>query len=187
MFTSEQIDRLLAARTISDQPPWCAGDREQIEQHLKTICSKIEQNANAHSRIEWNHYGSGYASYVDAWFYRPEPDFQLPDHTSGYSAYAGLVVCFSRLAPYFVLMEGDKRWDKTSSGGYLPGWEMVDEFCFPSVARLAAEIGQMLEWNSFIRLSRDQLAAELHPDYQVPTLLSERPFRMFDALFYWED
>lgn len=187
MFTPDEVERLLAASTVSDQAPWNCSDEPEIDLHLKRICSKIERKADVLSRIEWGHYGSGYASYVDAWFYRSRPEFRLQTCAEENNAFVGLVVLLSRLAPYFVFMQGHKTWGDKGGSSYMPYSEMLDELTNAAVIQLAGDIEPILERNALKRLRKTDLVAELDSKFKVPTILTHRPFRMFDALFYWED
>jgi hypothetical protein len=45
----------------------------------------------------------------------------------------------------------------------------------------------VLESCGFIRAVRKQLSEPLPSNLRVPTILTDRGFTQFDALFYWED
>ena len=98
-FAAEDIDKLLSHTCISTDHPWCTNDEAQIDAFYRGICSAIVQSTGTSTRIEWNHYGSGYASFVDAWFYKPTPEFAAPELAGTGEAYAGVAVLLSRLSP----------------------------------------------------------------------------------------
>jgi len=141
----------------------------------------------ASSRIEWNHYGSGYASFIDAWFYKPTPEFSVPDPVPHGEEHFGLVVLLSRLSPYFVFMQGHKHWHGSGGSSYLPAFEAVDELSCSGVLSLAEQVQPLLEGHSLRRLLRADLSTPLLPGTFVPTILADEPHTEFDALFYWED
>jgi len=187
LLTLPHIEALLSQRSISDMYPWNTNDDEVIDDFYKSICASISDRTGALTQIEWTHYGSGYASFVDAWFYKTTPDFSAKKLYPRGSEHKGLVVLLSRLSPYFVFMEGEKRWRAKTSSSYLPHFVMVD--CLPSqgVASLASQVQPILESHGLIRAFRDSLVELLPTALDVPTILSDPPFSQFDALFYWED
>lgn len=180
------IEQLLDQRSIVDEHPWTSGDNA-VEAHLKAVCAAVARATAAHSRIEWNHYGSGYASFVDAWFYKREPGFAVKQPLDYEDEHIGLVVLFSRLSRYFVFMEGEKRWDKRRATSYLPAFEMVDRFGSSAVAKLGEEVQRVLESFKLIRVYRGSLEEPLPSDISVATNLADRGFTQFDALFHWDD
>lgn len=187
LLSPDQVDRLLTQRTITDAHPWVTDDDDSIEAHLKAACAAVNRATGCESKVEWDHYGSGYASYVDAWFYKPIPEF-LPERRSGIGEeYTGLVVLFSRLSPYVAFMEGVKQWHAKGSSSYMPAFSALDRLETPAVSSLARQVQAVLEAQGFIRVLRAQLEAPLAPGVRVPTNLADGGFIQFDALFHWED
>jgi len=187
ILTPSQIGRLLDQQSISTVHPWNTNDEATIDSFLKNICAEINQITGTDSKIEWNHYGSGYSSFVDAWFYRPINEFSVPIDGFNGESYLGLVVLLCRLSPHFVLMEGGKTWHSKGGSSYLPSYGDVDLFASSAVSGLASEIQPVLEQYGLQRLSSRDLGTLLAPDVQVPTIMTDPPFRTFDAMFYWED
>jgi hypothetical protein len=183
----EDIGNLLSQTCISTAHPWCTNDEVQIDAFYRNICSEIAQSTGTSTRIEWNHYGSGYASFVDAWFYKPLPEFYVPELAGDGKAYAGVAVLLSRLSPYFVLMQGEKQWHDRGGSSYMPCIELVDNFSRAVVEALAEEIQALLQEHGLRRLRRDDVSLPLPDGTAVPTILSDEPFTVFDAVFHWED
>lgn len=189
LLTPAQIDRLLSGQSISDRMPWSSGDAQQVDDFYRAVCADIMRETGTQSRIERGHYGSGYASYIDAWFYRPDPSFK-PKHPLGYEQeYAGLILLLSRLSPCAVMMEGSKGWSVSNrtAASYMPAATMVDELENTVIIALAARVQALLESHGIRRLSHADLAAPLAPALSVPTILTDPPYTEFDALFHWED
>jgi hypothetical protein len=187
LLAKEDLERLLSQKCISSAHPWCTEDERQIDGFYKQVCADIERAQRVQSRIEWNHYGSGYASYVDAWFYRATPEFECQELSKEWQAYHGVAVLLSRLSSYFVVMEGAKTWSDRGGSNYLPTLEMVNRFARPATERLADEIAAFLETQGLQRLHPEALGHSLPKDTKVPTILSDGPYTVFDAVFYWED
>lgn len=183
LLSSDDITALLAGQPITDGAPWAGGDSAAIDAHLLDACRAIEQALGARSRIEWDDYGSGYASFVDAWFYLPQPGHEADVD----QAHTGLVVLFSRLSHYVVMMEGHKRWHGQGSSSYMPSFDMVDGLKDAAVIRMAEVAQAELARRGFVRIHRAAISAALPDDLQVRTNLSDPPYTQFDALFHWED
>lgn len=158
-----------------------------VDEFYRRLCDSVAAATDTRSRIEWDHYGSGYASYVDAWFYRPTPGFDVDEPLGNGEEHKGLVVLLSRLSHYFVFMEGSKYWDKEGGSGYMPDFSMLDQLPTPAVAELAAHIQPLLQEAGLVRASRQDLETLLPQGTAVPTILGEEPYRHYDALFHWED
>jgi hypothetical protein len=189
LLTSEEVGRLLAQQSISQEHPWASNNEQVIYAHLRTVCDKVERATGLKALIDQEHYGCGYASFLDAWFHRP---FAMPDFKRNrrhMETRAGLVVLLSSLSPFFVFMEGMKSWSYESGGTYLPDFGMVDDLKNPEVLQLAEQVQPILEGHGLVRAYRDQLNALLPPGTRVATLFNSRMegYCQFDALFHWED
>jgi hypothetical protein len=181
------IDTLLADGIIGSTHPWNSGDAQAIEGHYRRVCADVERTCRVKSRTVWDHYGSGYASFVDAWFYRPEPAFAVPQATDYENEYVGLVALLSRSSPYFVLAEGSKGWSGNRGYSYMPSLDSVDRFNNPAVRALARDCTSLLETYGLRRISAAELCQPLPPGTRMSTNLTDRAYTYFDALFHWDD
>lgn len=187
LLSPPQIDALLSQRSISDLYPWNTDDEKVIDGFYKGVCAAVSRVTGALSRIEWDHCGSGYESYIDAWFYKVSPEFNVDKPVHHGSEHKGLVLLLSCLSPYFVFMEGEKTWHAHGGSSYLPEFGMVDHLPSQGVAALADQVQPVLESYGLIRVSREDLMESLPSTLHVPTILIDGGFSQFDALFYWED
>jgi hypothetical protein len=187
LLDAAQIHRLLLQQSISDQHPWVTNDSRTIEGHFKHVCAAIVRATGAKSRIAWSHYGSGYASFVDAWFYKATSEFNPRQPVEDGEGYTGLVVLLSRLSPYFVFMEEEQSWTARGGARYLPQFDMLDRLRSQGVIELARQVQPVLESHGLIRALRTGLSTPLPDGMRVPTVLTDRGFTQFDALFHWED
>lgn len=182
-LTDSQIELLLEQRAISEDWPWETNDEAVIDKNIKDIVAEICRKLRLEDKTEYGHYGSGYASFVDCWLYRPDDSFR---YRAG-DNYHGLVVLFSRLSPFYVVGQGDKSWDKTSGASYVPGFDFVDDFQDQPVKDLVPRVNTILTDRGLTQLHKCDLDTILPNGVTVPTIMADRVFRHFDALFYWED
>lgn len=182
-LSESQIDDLIRQRSISGEWPWTTNDESVIDKFIDDIIADIRRKACVQDKTAFDHYGSGYASYVDCWIYRPNDEFRL--HAG--DNYCGLVVLFSRLSEYYVLGEGAKCWKGATTSSYLPSFELVDQIEHPAVVELERLVSPVLSSRGLCRLRTSDLFSPLPSGVRVPTILADPPLRHFDALFYWED
>ncbi|UOQ91013.1 hypothetical protein MUN74_09025 [Agromyces endophyticus] len=187
MFSPGQIRDLIDGRPIVDGFAYGKSDEAAVDALHRNVCRAIERQTSTLSRIVWDDYGSGYASFVDAWFYREESGWAGPA-ISGAQSWQGLAVLLSRLSPYFVFLEGHKSWDERGGSSYMPSFGDIDRLSSPAVAALAGQVQAVLEQHGLIRLHATDLSAPLDPSIRVPSLFSAPgTYLEYDALFYWED
>jgi hypothetical protein len=187
LLSRAQIDRLLLQQPISELHPWVSADDRVVEGHLKAACAAVARVTRTESKIDWGHYGSGYASFVDAWFYEPTAEFGVKNPIRYGHEHVGLVVLLSRLSPCIAFMEGEKHWHAHGGSSYMPAFDMLDDLKNGGVLRLAQQIQPILEHHGLVRVHRAELSEALPAGIRVPTNLADRGYTQFDALFYWED
>ena len=139
------------------------------------------------SRVEWDSYGQGYASYVDAWFYQDNAGFRLSPPVAGAMNFTGLYVLLCRLAPYYVMGQGAKSWTDGSGSSYLPHFSGVDQFPTQAVKDLAVKADTFLASRGLVRLGNAEVAEELPPEFHFDSNHTDGKPRLFDALFFWND
>lgn len=187
MFSPQQIDSLLQQHAITDEQPWSSNDPLAVEAFYKAVCAELTRRTGTSSKIEWNHYGSGYASYIDVWIYKPTTDFSVAFPGNHGEAYEGLCILLSRLSPYFVFLQGAKSWAESGGSSYMPTYDAVDRLTNPSVIALETIAQEVLTSFGLLRVFKDDLMSPISSSIRVPTNLSDGPFIEFDALYYWED
>ncbi|MBA4019722.1 MAG: hypothetical protein C0483_21365 [Pirellula sp.] len=183
VLTDTQIKLLLRQQSISDRWPWSTNDESVIDKNIKDIVVEVCRQASVEDKTEYGHYGSGYASFVDCWLYRPNDTFRIRSGNN----FQGLVVVFSRLSPFYVLGEGAKSWHERGGGSYLPCFDFVDEIKHQAVSELIPQVTAVLADRGLERLHKSDLDVVLPTSVRVPTILADHENRHFDALFYWED
>ena len=187
-FDAAEVARLVQGQPVREPLPFDpANDDGSIRRFYEDLVQRIERAQGLRARVEWGHYGCGYASFIEAWFYPADGSARVPPHQAGDERHAGLVVLLSRLSRFFVLGQDEKSWSANAGSGSLPDFSTVDDLTHPAVWPHVAPVTGLLTAAGLQRLSRADLAALLPPDVRVPTILSNEPFRQFDALFHWED
>ncbi|MFC1643275.1 hypothetical protein ACFL5O_11435, partial [Myxococcota bacterium] len=66
-------------------------------------------------------------------------------------------------------------------------FEGVDALTTEAVVTLSHQVEEWLEGQGHVRLRKAALDRLLPEGVAVPTILTDGPYREFDALFHWED
>ncbi|HEY1174354.1 MAG TPA: hypothetical protein VGH19_23515 [Verrucomicrobiae bacterium] len=149
-------------------------------------------NARLHLKCEIEHgYGSGYASYIDAWFY-PAKGGSPARRYGDSECREGLVILFSILSDYYAIGQGERCKSVSGSGGshYLPDLMMIDKVTDPHLQYLVPKIEKVLDQEFCLkRIGATTLSESIpsHLRHHDTTNLSNPPYHVFDALFYWYD
>jgi hypothetical protein len=184
MFNDEQLASLIHEEPIQTGLPFDPRDDKSIRRFYEPLVRKIEMDGGLSSRVEWNHYGSGYASFIDAWFYPADGRSRVSFRNEHY---VGLFVLLSRLSRYFVIGQGEKTWSRDGGSSYMPSFDSIDTVDHPALAGHVIPVASILTDAGMVRMKRDDLSQLLPERFGIPGILSSPPFRHFDALFHWED
>lgn len=185
MFTDKQLGLLIKEHPIDENLPFNSQEEESVLRFYKPLTKKIEIDRALNSRIEWNHYDSGYASFIDAWFYPSDGSSHIRPQEQHYM---GIFVLLSRLSRYFVIGQGEKSWSQNTGSSYLPCFDGIDNVTHFALVEHINPITKILQKVGLQRLERNELAQPLPEKFEMPrTILSDPPFHHFDALFHWED
>jgi hypothetical protein len=184
MFTDEQLDALINGQPIDEALPFDPRDDNSIRRFYEAVAKKIETTQGLSSRIEWDHYGSGYASFIDAWFYPSDDSSRISFQSEHYT---GLFVLLSRLSRYFVIGQGEKSWSRDGGNSYMPCFDLVDIVTHSALIRHVNSITSILADAGMVWLKRKDLVQPLPERFSVTSILSDPPYCHFDALFHWED
>ncbi|MBW4500098.1 MAG: hypothetical protein KME57_11195 [Scytonema hyalinum WJT4-NPBG1] len=64
ILTVKQLQSIIDMNPVGDTFPYFGGSEQDIENHLKAVVATLRHSPLLDVEAEFNHYGSGYASYV---------------------------------------------------------------------------------------------------------------------------
>lgn len=168
ILTDANLLDLIDNKPITAQLPWASRDSALISAFYRGLVRTVRSTHWLGGTITPAP-ASGYASFIEASFSR-EGEHQ------------GLAVFFSKLAPYYVIGEGRK-------GVFLLDYERVDRIEHYHLEALVTPVCAIFDNNGLLRLRQADLA------YPLPgscygsfyTMITQPPWRHFDALFHWVD
>ncbi|MDV6377240.1 hypothetical protein ORD22_03065 [Sporosarcina sp. GW1-11] len=196
MLSDEQLQKLIEGKMVGDAFPYDTGDELEVESHIRRLFHRINRLPNVVCKAEWNHFGSGYASFIEFFCYRKE-DVMVVEEKYGFQdvEIKGILIDISRLAPVAILGE-DERYKKVCietneavSGGHgsildSPHRLTVSE----KLQTFADELKNILKDFDYELLEAEHIEQPLSFQTKIPTIY--RPVRQYlvmDAIFYWED
>ncbi|MDN7243530.1 hypothetical protein QWY14_17205 [Planococcus sp. N028] len=196
MFSNEQLQTLIAGKVVCDAYPYDTKDEQEIVAHINRMFHRINRIPNVVCEAEWNHFGSGYASFIEFFCYQKE-DRVIVEEQHGMQEIEtkGIVLDISRLAPVAIMGE-DYRYkklhietNKEVSGAYgsiidRPNSLHISER-FQNVRK---ESEKALKEFNYEILEAEELNQPLSFKTTIPTIYrNARQYLVMDAIFYWED
>jgi hypothetical protein len=183
-ITNEILERVIAGEPVGEHEAFKNGSHHKIKGHIKATIHDLEQSKNIVLETE-DSYGSGYASYVDVFCYKPEGH---SSHVKSGTTYIdGIAVYLCKLAPVAVMGAMQKTKSKHGGGGSFLRPEDLNSLPEGDWAAFANEIYNKLEKNGFEILKARDLKKNMPFETNIPTILGDPPFQIFDAFFHWMD
>ncbi|OZS78625.1 hypothetical protein CF394_04895 [Tetzosporium hominis] len=196
MFSDEQLQAMIDGRIIGNKFPYDTNNEQEIEAHLRRLFHRINRIPNVVCEAEWNHFGSGYASFVEFFCYQKE-DLVVLEEKHGHREIRmnGLIVDISRLASVAIM--GDDERYKTihiETNEYRGGayGSLLGDPSLIGVSERYQTFGealkQILEEFDFEVLEPEEMNRLLSFKTKIPTIYREsRDYTVADAIFYWAD
>lgn len=183
LFTNEQLRDLVAGRPIGSDWPYSGGSKADIEKHLRHAVAMLRSTGVLEVDADFNHYGSGYASYVHV--FGEKTNGQSRTRRGGTNWIDGIAVYLSRLTPFAIY--GKERRTRHTSGGSRAYVDADGVYSLPvgDWLQQAETIQKVLQEIGFVFPSREELLERLPFDLKIPTVLGDK--HVYDAIFYWED
>jgi hypothetical protein len=179
------LRQIIAGHPVGEAWPYHGGSDGDVETYLEACVEDINTSERIIAGAHFNHYGSGYASFVDVFCYRTDNSSTIEYGTV--TEYRGITLYLCRLAPIAVYGKNTRTiGPRVSSASFLSA-ENVGTVPDHSWDGIIQDIQAKLINRGLSIL--DQLTARqpLSFDASISTNLSDPPYRVFDALFYWED
>jgi hypothetical protein len=183
ILSVDELKTIIAGDPIGDIQPYRRGIPAEIEAFLKQVVARLEHSPLIEIHPDWEHYGSGYASYAHVFCFKKGGRSTV--HRDGVAHIDGITLYLCRLAPIAVYgPEHRTRNARGGSGGFL---DVNNVGTLPAGDWSAElrEIHAVLTEHGFGVPTREQLAEVLPFKADIPTIFDNS--HVFDAIFYWED
>lgn len=196
MFSDDELQQIIAGNVIGDRFPYDTKEEQEIEAHIRRLLYRIRRIPNIICEAEWDHFGSGYASFVEFFCYRKE-DRRIVEEKYGRreEKTEGIIIDICRLAPV-VIMGEDERYqtvrietNEVVCGAYSTLLGDPRRLHVPDrLQPLREKIRQALEEYSFDLLEAEIIGQPLPFQANIPTIYQKpKDYLIMDAIYYWED
>lgn len=192
MFTNDELKVMIRREPISEQYPYSEDDDDLLEQSLQPLLDDMAR-ANIRYRVSSNHFGSGYASYIQIVCWTDQFVKVKVKDGERKEDRRGLFVFISRLAPVAAIVNNawqvmcfDELGEETSYSGTMPTYPAlsIDKKYKP----LARDLSRLLMKHHFTLLQKKFVDKLLPFPAEIPTLDRESgTYLVWDAIFYWRD
>lgn len=196
MFSNEELQRLIEGETVGNKFPYDTNSEQEIEAYIRQLFHRINRIPNLICEAEWNHFGSGYASFIEFFCYQ-EGDVTVVEEKYGRREIKthGIIIDICRLAPVAIMGE-DERYktirietNEVVGGAYgslLGSPELLD--LSDKFQTVAEKLKQVLKEFDYEILETEKMNQPLSFQTKIPTIYREpRDYLVVDAIFYWED
>ncbi|WP_405099692.1 hypothetical protein [Oceanobacillus sp. FSL H7-0719] len=196
MFSDDQLQDAIEGKAVGDYYPYNTNNEREIEAHIRRMLYRLKRIPNLIVDAEWEHFGSGYASFVEFFCYRKE-DITVIEEKNGERELEirGIIIDVCRLAPVTIMGEDERMRiiniavNEEVGGAYSsllddPRRLKISER-FHTVER---QLKQALEEFEYVILDEETVNKPLSFKTKIPTIYRESyGYKVLDALFYWED
>ncbi|MCI2256194.1 hypothetical protein L2D08_17750 [Domibacillus sp. PGB-M46] len=196
MFSNLQLRDLIAGKIVGNKFPYDTDNEQEIEAHIRRLFYRINRIPNLICEAEWNHFGSGYASFVEFFCYLKE-DVTVVEEKYGRreEKTEGIIIDICRLAPVAIMGEDDRyktiriETNEEVGGAYgslLDGPKRL--YISEKFQTIAEKLKQALKEFDYELLEVERINKLLPFQAKIPTFYREPgDYLIMDAIFYWED
>ena len=196
-FLDNELKDLTEEKVIGNSYPYNTKDKDEIERYIHSLVRTFNCSESVNCFGIFNHYWSGYASFVDIFCYVKDGKNVEQLDTKGNIKIKGLSIYVSRLAPVAIIGEDIRFFsvqepmdiNDAAGHGFLQPHEVLDS---PSsfMEEEFIELTKKLHEAGYTLLGQEVLSQNLNfqVNYYRTFLKNEgEPYRIFDAIFYWCD
>ncbi|MDQ2793653.1 MAG: hypothetical protein M3Y12_06545 [Bacteroidota bacterium] len=193
-FSEAYLRRIVHNEVVGDFPPFTLGSIAKIENYIRKILARLSSISNLRVEAEFAHYGSGFASFVEV---RIAKKAGAASNTLGQDQRVavetnGLTLYISRLVPYWFY--GGSTWSETHEDGSYTGGSSIwlqpesQSSINQSVWQLERKlIEAVLQEFRYGLLTVEELIQPAPTAISITTELADKPYKVFDCFFYWQD
>jgi hypothetical protein len=193
-FSEEYLRRIVRDEVIGDFPPFSLGSIAKTENYIRKIVARLASVSTIIVEADFSSYGSGFASYVEIRISKRDRSDSITLAQNQRVTYEtnGLVLYVSRLTPYWFY--GGSRWAETyEKGKHTGGGSMfleptsqinINQAVWQHDSQLIESVLQEFRYSLLVE---NELTQPAPIDIFIPTILADKPYKVFDCFFYWED
>lgn len=194
IHTEEFLRELCKGKVVGDFYPFDTQHLAEVNSYIRKIVGRLSNISGIKVEADFASYGSGFASYVNVKISKKDrSDTKITNQGSKKTEWiSGLALYICRLSPFWYF--GENEWtisfenDKWTGGsGSFLRPESIESYDKRFWEKEVGQIKNILSEFRYNLLTKQELEKELWFDAEIPTILANPPFQVFDCFFYWED
>ncbi|UOG76955.1 hypothetical protein MTX78_10215 [Hymenobacter tibetensis] len=194
IYNEEFLGLLAKDRVIGDFPPFNNGNINEVEIYIKTIIGRLKDNYQIIVEPDYTYYGSGFASYISVKISKKDKSDTRTTHEKNRVTEwtQGLLLYVSNLAPYWYY--GASDWTvSTENGKYVGGSaeflgpDSINDIDYELWKTEIEKIKILFHQFRYNLLTKEELEKQVGFDLSIRTVLADKPYKVFDFFFHWED
>lgn len=171
------LEKIIAGKPVG-------ASKNALKSRVKNVIHDLEQSKQIAVESE-DGYGSGYASYLDIFCFKKD---NSASRVTGLSTTIdGIALYLCKLAPVAVMGAMTKTKSKNGGSSSFLRPQDLNKLPVGDWSEVVNEIKHKLEKQNFILLEPKILKQEMPFEANIPTILGDPPYQIFDAFFHWED
>ena len=196
MFSNEKLQDLIEGKIVGNKFPYDTNNEQEVEAQIRRLFHQINRIPNLICEAEWNHFGSGYASFVELFCYQKEDVIVVEERYGRREIKTeGIIIDICRLAPVAIMGEDDRYKTIRIETNEVVGGAYGSLLCKSNPLYLsekfqtiAEKLKQALKEFDYELLEAEKMNQSLSFQTKIPTIYREpREYLVMDAIFYWED
>jgi hypothetical protein len=193
-FNETYLRKLVKGDLQGDFAPFLNNDVFEVEEYIKQMLGRLKDHNSIKIQADFGAYGSGFASYINVKITKKDRSDTIFTKVGKLNVESknSLLLYISLLSPYWY--SGGANWSENYLDGKFQGGSMPflrpednakydktiwqDEIDF---------ITQQFDEFRYRLLTQTELEPYLNFDIDIPTIVADKPYQVFDCFFYWED
>jgi hypothetical protein len=185
-WSEPTIRRVYEGNLVGEEWPYVGGSEADVETFLRDVVIDLGQSDLLTVEADFNHFGSGYASFVEVFCVKKDGSGTRPYMGTG-KVVDGLLVYLCRRAPIAAYGADTRAYH---AGGGSSGFLGPDTVGITPAGDWEAAVREVCAKLSERGISIADVEMLRHPltfEYTIDNNLSDAPYQALDVLFYWYD
>ncbi|MBF7091205.1 hypothetical protein IUY40_06605 [Flavobacterium sp. ALJ2] len=188
------LKKLASEKVTGDFYPFDTGEIDKVEDYIRQIVGRLKNNQKIIIEPDFDYYGSGFASYINVRISkRDKSDSKITtDKNRVTKCTKGLLLYISNLTPFWYY--GTAEWDRTTENGVFKSGSTgflrphsIDNIDTQLWTNDIEKIKLVMSDFGYYLLTRQEVEDPIDFKVNMASNLIEKPTKVFDCFFHWED
>lgn len=193
-FSETYLRTLVKGDVQGDFEPFINNETQYVVDYIQQMLGRLKNRNSIKIQADFTAYGSGFASYINVKITKKDKSDTVVTKEGQLSRESkkSLLLYISLLSPYWFF--GGIEWSENYLDGKYQGGSMPflrPEDCAKYDKKIWQDeidfITQHFDEYRYRFLTQTELEPYLNFEIDIPTIVFDKPYQVFDCFFYWED